>query len=118
MTKKITFVSVLLAVLTVGSVLYALDYQVTGLSFSGVMASASDSDTLHLHGQEGVNPTICLMHAPNVDFDFAVSNNGVEVGRNIAVGPRTCSTVHTPGTVTIRVWSASGSGAYQVSIQP
>lgn len=116
MSKKMTVFAILIAVLAIGALAYAADYQVSGMSFSGIMASSSDSDNLHLAGQEGVNPTICLQHAPNVDFEFEVFNNGTSVARNTGTGPRTCSTVHTPGTVMIRVWSFRGSGPYSISI--
>ncbi len=118
MSKKIAFVSVLVAVLCVGAVIYAADYQVSGLSFNGTLISASDADTLHLAGQEGLTPTICLQHGAGVDFEFEVFNNGSSVGRNTGTGPRTCSTVNTPGTVTVRVWTFRGTGPYSVTIQP
>lgn len=118
MSKKIIGLCVLGAALTVGGLLHAANYTVAGLSFSGIMASPTDSDTLTLRGQEGVNPTICLSHSPAVDFEFEVFNDGVSVARNVGVGPRTCSTVHTPGTVTIRVWTFRGTGPYSVSIAP
>lgn len=118
MSKKMTVFAILTAVLAIGALAYAADYQVSGLSFSGVMASSSDSDNLHLQGQEGLNPTICLNHAPNVDFEFEVFNNGTSVARNTGTSAQTCSTVRTPGTVRIRVWSFRGSGPYSVSIRP
>ena len=118
MFKKVTIVTVFLTVLTAGAALFAANYTVAGLSFNGVMASSSDSDTLTLQGQEGLNPNICLQHAPNVDFDIAVMNTSTQVGSNLGLQPRTCVRANTPGRVTVRVWSARGTGPYTVTIQP
>ena len=120
MSKKISVFAILIATLAVGALAYAQEYnfQVSGLTYSGSMAATTDIDWLHLQGQEGVNPTICLQHAPGVDFEIAVFNNNSEVGRSTGTQPRTCVNARTPGTVKVKIWSFRGTGPYTVTIAP
>ncbi len=116
MLKKVLLIAVL--VLTGALVVYAANYTVSGLSYSGYMTGPNDTDWLTLGGQEGTNPTVCLSHAGGVDFDFEVQNNGSVACSNLNTESRTCCRANTPGSVRIKVWSVSGSGNYQISIQP
>lgn len=116
MIKKLLLILVL--VLAGGLVLYAANYTVNGLSFNGYMTGPGDTDWLTLGGQEGVNPTVCLSHAPGVDFDFAVYNDGNIACQNDGVETRTCCQARTPGRVQVKVWSHQGNGNYTVTIQP
>ncbi len=107
---------VLVLVLAGGLVVYGANYTVSGMSFSGYMTGPNDTDWLTLGGQEGVNPTVCLSHAPGVDFDFEVHNDGSVACSNLGVEARTCCRANTPGSVRVKVWSSNGSGNYQISI--
>ena len=117
MLKKLIALSVLCGALVIsGVVLNANNYNVSNMSFSGYMIGAGDTDWFTLQGQEGVNPTICLRHGGNVDFDIEVYNNGVRVGRNISLQPVSCVSANTPGSVRVKIWSVRGSGNYSVTI--
>ncbi len=118
MSKRMMVVSFFAFVLAVAGVIFAADYNVNQLRFSGVMTGTGDTDWLTLSGQEGTNPTVCLQHAAGVDFDFAVYNDDNEVCSNIETGTRTCCQGSVPGQCKIRVWSANGSGNYTITIQP
>lgn len=105
-------------VLVTGLMAYAANYNVSGLSFNGVMVGNGDTDWLNLQGQEGTNPTVCLSHGGGVDFDIAVFNDGNQVCSNIQTGTYTCCQAYTPGSVRVKVWSVHGSGSYSVTIRP
>ncbi len=117
MSKKIIFTSVFAFLLVAGGLLFAANYNVSGMSFSGVMISSGDTDWLNLAGQEGTNPTVCLQHGGGVDFDIALYNNGNEVCSNITTNNFSCCSGHVPGRGQIKVWSANGSGNYTVTIR-
>ncbi len=80
------------------------------------MSSPRDVDWFQLGGQEGVNPTFTITHNPNVDFDFEVYNNDERVGS--ATSTRTPDSVscRVPSTCYLKVWSARGSGDYDIQI--
>jgi len=116
MFKKLMIVVVL--ILAGAIVVYANNYNVSGLSYNGYMTGPGDTDYLILAGQEGANPTVCLSHGPGVDFDFQVINDGNVACQNDSVDASTCCRANTPGQVRIKVWSVTGSGNYSVTIRP
>ncbi len=118
MSKRMMLVSLFAFMLVIAGVVFAAEYNVSQLRFSGVMTGPDDVDWLTLSGQEGTNPTVCLQHAAGVDFDFAVYNDDNEVCSNVETGTRTCCQASVPGQCKIKVWSASGSGNYTITIQP
>ena len=119
MSKRITLVTMFIFLLIIAGIgTYAANYNVSGLSFSGVMVGNGDTDWLQLQGQEGVNPTVCLSHGGGVDFDIAVFNDGNQICSNLSLDTYSCCTAHTPGSVRVKVWSQHGSGNYSVTIRP
>ena len=116
MNRNMVFACLFAFLLIIGGLLFAAEYQVSEMTFSGVMSGTDDTDWLILAGQEGTQPTVCLHHQEGVDFDIALYNDDQEVCSNIETGTRTCCRGAVPGQGKIKVWSANGSGNYRVTI--
>lgn len=86
------------------------------MEINGVITHSGDVDWFQLSGQEGSNPTFIIEHSPAVDFDFEVYSGEDSVGRATGSNSGDSVTCNVPGTCFIRVWSARGTGSYQIRI--
>lgn len=84
----------------------------------GNISQSGDVDWFVLKGQEGTEAAFTIEHGDDVDFDFEVYNEEEQVGSATGSNSGDSITCQLPGRCFVKVWSARGSGAYDIRIQP
>lgn len=87
------------------------------MTISGDISHGGDVDWFVLQGQEGCNPTFTITHDDANDFDFEVYNEDDSVGSAIGIESGDGIQCEVPGRCFVRVWSSTGTGAYQITIE-